>query len=258
MDTIQSRRTGVVTHALLLVSVGAVCLFPLISGSEKLSPGEDNLFEAANLAYESNDFAGAAEKYKQVRDAGIDSGEVLYNLGNCYFRMGRAGMAMVYYERARKFIPRNRNLLANIVLTESRAVDKITPLKVWVVARKLFFWHHRLTAREIALIFIAANAAFWASVATLAIARNRFVRIAVVLMGIILVLSGVSYTLSEIESRGLGTAVVVADEAAVQTGPGNYAVTFKLHDGTRLKLVDSREGWYQIRLADGKRGWIEA
>ncbi|MCK5558592.1 MAG: SH3 domain-containing protein, partial [Candidatus Hydrogenedentes bacterium] len=49
-----------------------------------------------------------------------------------------------------------------------------------------------------------------------------------------------------------------ADEAAVQTGPGNYAVTFKLHDGTRLKLVDWREGWYQIRLADGKRGWIEA
>ncbi len=166
-------------------------------------------------------------------------------------------MSIVYYERARKVMPRDQNLLANILLAESRTLDKITPPKVWAVARKLFVWRRMMTAREISLIFIVANAVFWASLAALVVVKNRFVKIAVVLAGIILILSGTSYALGWTERRGLGTAVVVADEAEVRTGPGNYAVTFKLHDGTRLKLVDSREEWYQIRLADGKRGWIQ-
>jgi uncharacterized protein YgiM (DUF1202 family) len=137
-------------------------------------------------------------------------------------------------------------------------MDKITPPKVWAIVQNLFVWRQSLTARELSLIFIAVNAVFWVSLAALATVKKRSVKIAVVFAGIVLVLSGTSYALGWTERRGLGTAVVVADEAEVRTGPGNYAVTFKLHDGTRLKLVDSRVDWYQIRLADGKRGWIQA
>ena len=52
-------------------------------------------------------------------------------------------------------------------------------------------------------------------------------------------------------------AVVVADEAAVHTGPGrNYMVSFSLHDGTELKVRRKEEGWCQIELPDGRRGWL--
>jgi tetratricopeptide (TPR) repeat protein len=254
---IKSKRKKLVGLAFLLAAIGAAGVWSPAADCEPFSTAETTLFIEANMAYENNEFAAAEEKYKGILDGGVESGEVLYNLGNCYFRMGELGMAIVFYERARRLMPRNQNVVANILLAESRALDKITPPKVWAVAQKLFVWRRMLTAREISSIFIAANAVFWASLAALAIVKNRFVKIAVVLAGIILILSGASYALGWTERRGLGTAVVVPDEAEVRTGPGNYAVKFKLHDGTRLKLVDSREEWYQIRLADGKRGWMQ-
>jgi len=242
---------------MLLIAVGSILLFPLLADGEVVGLSDEPLFNEANQAYNGNDFATAAEKYKQLLDMGQESGEVLYNLGNCYFRMGRLGNALVYYERARRFMPRNRNLLENIALVESRAADDIAPPKFLAVVSKGFVWHYMLNAREASLLVLAANAVFWVSLCVLTVANRRFIRATVVLFGLILILSGCSYALKEMERRGLGNAVVTVEEAAVRTGPGDYAVTFNLHDGARLRLVEARDGWYEIRLADGKRGWIE-
>lgn len=259
MRIVHGKKTGLARGVpFLLVLFGTACEFPISAWAGPSQPSAEVLFAQANQVYNKNDFAGAADKYKQLLDTGMASGQLLYNLGNCHFRMGRLGRAMVYYERARRFIPRNRNLLANIALTESRVMDKIVPPKLSLVAQKLFLWRDRLTASEISMLFLGTNAAFWLALATLTVARNRFVKAAVVCIGILLVLSGGSYAFEQIEQRSLGYAIVVADEAAVRTGPGDYGVKFDLHEGARLKLVESREGWFQIRLADGKRGWIGA
>ena len=252
----QSRvaRLGLCTVASLLA---VTSLFVVVARAESLSLDNRTLFNEANQAYSRNDFGAAAEKYQRIIDSGEKSGEVLYNLGNCHFRMGRVGMAKLYYERARKFMPRDHNVLGNIALAESRTVDKISPGKIAAVAQKLCVWHFRLTGREISVIFLAAAAAFWVCLGILVFVRKRFVKTAIALAALLLVLSGSSYALKEIERRGLGSAVVIADQAQVRTGPGNYAITFNLHEGAQLKLVESRDGWYQIHLADGKRGWIE-
>ncbi len=258
MHTIGNERKKAARQALmLLVAVGSIFAFPLFAGGGVVDQSGQPLLNEANQAYNGNDFATAAEKYKQLIDMGQESGEVLYNLGNCYFRMDELGRALVYYERARRFMPRNHNLLKNIALVESRAADEIAAPKFLAVVSRLFFWHYMLNARETSLLVLAANAVFWVSLCVLALVNKRFIRAAVVLFGSILILSGCSYALKEVERRGLGSAVVTADEAEVRTGPGDYAVTFNLHDGARLKLVEARDGWYEIRLADGKRGWIE-
>jgi tetratricopeptide (TPR) repeat protein len=220
--------------------------------------GARSLFDRANEAYDNNDFATAVDMYQELLNTGHECGEILYNIGNCYFRTDRLGMALVYYERARRFMPRNRDLSDNIVLTESRAVDRVPVRTFEKVARRLFFWHYGLSAREISLLVVTSNVLFWTSLGILAVVRKRFVKVLVVLAGVVLLLSGLSYALREIEHHSLGEAVVTAEEAQVRTGPGDYAVTFNLHDGARLELVEAREGWYEIRLADGKRGWIEA
>jgi tetratricopeptide (TPR) repeat protein len=245
-------------HALItLVVVSLFCLFPRLVSGEVGVLSEEALFDQANKAYVGNDFATAAEKYKQLLGMGHESGEVLYNLGNCHFRMGELGKALVCYERAKRFMPRNRNLLDNIGLAESRAADRIVAPKFLSVLQKLLFWHYRLSARETSIVILAVNAAFWASLCVFALAKKRFVKAAVVVLGLMLVLLGGSYAFRELRRLGMGSAVVTAPEAEVRTGPGDYAVTFSLHDGARLKLVEAREGWYEIRLADGKRGWIE-
>lgn len=245
-------------NALIMsVVVSLFCLFPRFVSCEVGGLGEETLFDQANQAYTGNDFATAAEKYGQLLDMGHESGEVLYNLGNCHFRMGELGRALVCYERAKRFMPRNRNLLDNIALAESRAADNIVAPKPMAVLKRLLFWHYRLNARETSTLILAVNAMFWAGLCVFAVAKKRFVKAAVVVLGLVLILLGGSYAFRELGRLGMGTAVVTAPEAEVRTGPGDYAVTFSLHDGARLKLVEAREGWYEIRLADGKRGWIE-
>jgi uncharacterized protein YgiM (DUF1202 family) len=52
-------------------------------------------------------------------------------------------------------------------------------------------------------------------------------------------------------------AVVVAEETEVRTGPGrNYMKSFDLHDGVELRVQKNRDGWCQIELSDGRRGWL--
>jgi tetratricopeptide (TPR) repeat protein len=253
------QRARVAKHGLAVVVV--LTVFSLLTSSAEAAiagAGARSLFDRANEAYNNNDFVTAVETYKELLNTGHECGEILYNIGNCYFRMDRIGMALVHYERARRFMPRNHNLLDNIALTESRAIDRVVVPTYQTVARALLFWHYRLTAREISFIVVVSNVVFWACLGVLAVSRKRLLRVLVVLSGAILVLSGGSYVFRQIERRGLGDAVVTAEEAQIRTGPGDYAVTFSLHDGARLDLVEAREGWYQIQLADGKRGWIEA
>jgi SH3-like domain-containing protein len=33
---------------------------------------------------------------------------------------------------------------------------------------------------------------------------------------------------------------------------------FILHEGTKVTIIDELSGWQNIRLRDGKEGWIEA
>ena len=33
---------------------------------------------------------------------------------------------------------------------------------------------------------------------------------------------------------------------------------FRLHEGTKVKIIDNLSGWSQIQIADGQKGWIPA
>ena len=64
--------------------------------------------------------------FKQILKHGIESGNVYYNIGNCYFKSHNYGHAMLYYKKAKKFIPHDKDLNNNIELINRLYVkDKI-------------------------------------------------------------------------------------------------------------------------------------
>ena len=46
---------------------------------------------------------------------------------------------------------------------------------------------------------------------------------------------------------------------SVKSSPGADASKdlFILHEGTKVKIVDSVGSWYNIELADGRQGWMQ-
>src|SRR3989344_6976224 len=70
-------------------------------------------FTVANELYKKGSYAGAAKVYEAVRAGGYHSGALNFNLGNTYFKLGQLGKAILNYERARRILPRDADVLSN-------------------------------------------------------------------------------------------------------------------------------------------------
>jgi len=52
-------------------------------------------------------------------------------------------------------------------------------------------------------------------------------------------------------------AIVFTQESQVRTDPNlSGEETFRLHEGTKVQVLDTISNWKQIQLTDGKTGWI--
>jgi tetratricopeptide (TPR) repeat protein len=71
-------------------------------------------FYQANDFYEKGQFQSAVDSYQKLLESGYESGNLYYNLGNAYFKLGNKGQAILYYEKARRLIPSDADLKANL------------------------------------------------------------------------------------------------------------------------------------------------
>ena len=102
--------------------------------------GQGAFFDEGNQRYQAGDFDGALERYAQILDDGLESGELYYNIGNTYFKLGELGPAILYYERARRLMPSDGDLLANLELARSLTADEIAPLPGFWLFRAVGWW----------------------------------------------------------------------------------------------------------------------
>ena len=61
-------------------------------------------FEKANKLYNDDQYAEAAEAYLQISKNGV-SANLLFNLGNAYFKADQLGRSMAAYHRALQLAP---------------------------------------------------------------------------------------------------------------------------------------------------------
>ena len=52
-------------------------------------------------------------------------------------------------------------------------------------------------------------------------------------------------------------AIVFAAESKVKSEPNTRSEeSFRLHEGTKVQVLDTVQNWKKIKLADGKTGWV--
>src|SRR5262245_44859866 len=131
-------------------------------------------FEQANEAYFARDFKKAIDLYSDLEKRGVRSGDLFYNLGNTYYRLGQVGGAVYYYTKALRYHPRDRDLAANYRYILSKRADKIEEPILSKVYHKLCFWVDLTTLKELLILATACYIllfVFWG----LWIARKRMV-----------------------------------------------------------------------------------
>ncbi|MCB0296035.1 MAG: tetratricopeptide repeat protein, partial [Calditrichaeota bacterium] len=65
------------------------------------------------------------EWYRKIVDSGFEASQVYYNMGNCYYKQDRTGLAVLYYEKARKLNPNDREINENLQLANLKVKDRI-------------------------------------------------------------------------------------------------------------------------------------
>lgn len=216
-------------------------------------------FGEGNQSYETGNYAAASEKYEAVLQAGNKNGHVYFNLGNARFRQGKKGEAIAAYLAAKRLLPRDPDISANLDFALKGVADKLDPTLNRSAFVSLFFWTENLTTKEqvyFGAALLAFGALLWA-LSVFAASLHAFRNFAIAIWFFAMVcMAGLSVAASE----DLPWAAVTANIATVYSGPSKTAnsAVFELHEGAPV-AIDKVEGdWYKIRLSDNKRGWINA
>ena len=107
--------------SLLLLFIGSASVVRAQSGSDSLVAATpetllvqkaginslaavEQVLDAANTAYINSDYHRAIEAYRQLMLRGYASDKLYYNLANAYFKAGRYGKAILFYNRALRLL----------------------------------------------------------------------------------------------------------------------------------------------------------
>jgi tetratricopeptide (TPR) repeat protein len=237
-------------------------IFNFIYVCETYASQVDERFEKGNSFYREGEFEKAIEEYKSLVDEGYLSTSLFYNLGNAYYRVGKIGYAILYYEKAHKLSPSDDDITHNINFAYLSTVDRIQPLPKFF----LFEWWEELLSSftvngwayivfifYLVLIILIALYFFASSVS-----QQRLIFFSGIATLLIFALTISLLVIKVNREATLKSGVIVEQVVTVKSSPDpNSTDSFIIHEGLKVNLEDSLDNWVKIRLADGKVGWVE-
>jgi hypothetical protein len=240
-----------VNKKILISLFTLLCHIPLVHAEDFI-----NEVARANDLYESNNYQQAADSYESLRKRGLNNGQLYYNLGNTYIRLGNIGPAILNYIRAQKLIPRDENLQANLNFAVQQTRDKITPPPPDKFAT-IFFWVNDLSLNENVNFAFAINLAFWLILTAWFYFRTNFLRLARNSIAFLLLLAFIAIGVKLNLGSNSKIGVVLAKMVSVKSGLDASNITlFELHEGALVNIIDQRQGWIEVQLDSRQKGWI--
>lgn len=219
------------------------------------------MLRRGNEFYVSKQYNKAIEAYENLTEQGYEGTELFYNLGNAYYRVGKLGYAILYYEKALKLSPSDEDVRHNIALVNLQTVDKIETLPGFF----LFEWWESL----LSLFSVSGWAIFAFIIYLLLLAvivvyvftSSAFVQRISVYGGLaVIVFLALSITILTVNlnrENNVKKGVIIEQTATAKLAPDNKSNdAFVIHEGLKVTVEDRLSNWLKIRLEDGKIGWL--
>ena len=237
-------------------------VFYLLLTPSLLTPASAITKAEADSAYVHGEYQKAIDSYETLLKKGV-SAELYYNLGNAYYRTENITRAVLNYERALLLSPSDHDIRFNLQMARSKTIDKIVP------EQEMFFvtWYRSLVnlasvdgwamialiclglAIILALIYLFSDLVWLRKVAFFG----------ALFMIVIFVCSNLFAHQQKTQLLNRTGAIITESAVTVKSTPAKNGIDlFILHEGTKVTIIDaSMKEWKEIRLADGKEGWIE-
>lgn len=221
------------------------------------------LWDRANTAYINGDYHAAMEFYEELVARGLGSAKLYYNLGNAYFKDGLTGRAILYYHKALRLAPGNDDIRYNLSVAEARAKDRIEAIPDFFLTEWIRAAHRTMSCTAWSVLSLAALVLTLGLFLIYLLAQRLSLRkggfYGTILAGVLFVLTTCFAAGERREMLDDSHAVVMAASTAVKSSPDKSSTDlFVLHEGTLVSITNRLEGWCEITIADGKKGWLEA
>ena len=263
----KSVSTGAVGILLVLVMMlgGSSSVMAQKQDTLKINESESvqSLKQKADEAYSKGKYQDAITAYEAALKKG-KSANLYYNLGNAYYRTDNITRAVINYEKARLLAPGDKDILHNLDVARSKTIDNIQP------GEKIFFkvWFENIKT--------SMGIDTWATVSLISLvvalilflvylfAKQMVVRKVAFYLSVCLVIFFIlgnvfASQLKDIATNSKGAIIVSPSVTAKKTPTDQGVDVCILHEGTRVEITDEAlKGWYEIRIADGREGWISS
>lgn len=214
-----------------------------------------------DAAFTDGDFTKAVEMYSQILNGGHTSAALEYNLGSAYFKLNRVGQAILHLERARRLSPRDDDIQFNLKYVKLYRQDQLDLPERSALVERFEGIRSNFTVDELAW----ATLVFWCIMVPgfMVYWRKRGQRFGkqvyyIFLSATILFILAAGWLSDRYRLDSQKQIVIMQAEVQIHSAPVESSkVLFILHEGMEGMVKSKTDGWLEIKLADGKTGWVQ-
>ncbi len=220
----------------------------------------DSVIAQASRAYAGGDHANALALFDSANTA-FTSPALLYNIGNCHFKLNDIPHAILFYERALRLAPGDADVQTNLELARQNVVDRVNELPTFTLGSTWGRLRGGRDADQWARRSLWACLLLFGALAAAVATRQRTTRrLLFAVSGLLLVGTVLSVSFATFRDRELAddsSAIIMSPKVDVRSEPRNSGtVLFVLHKGTKVTILQQENGWNEVQLANGSVGWM--
>jgi tetratricopeptide (TPR) repeat protein len=216
----------------------------------------------AEKFYTEKKYKEAIASYESLLKEGYTSYKLHYNLGNAYYKNKELGKAIYHYELANKLEPNNEDVLTNLRIANEKTIDKIE-------SKENFF----LSVIKSGLVNALSTSGWaWLSIISLIVSLGLFflfftsqnlvlkrVGFFAGLLCFLLFPASMVLGFSALNDKQNNKfAIITARETRTHEEPSDASGSkFSLHEGTRVRVLETNDEWTNIKLENGNEAWIK-
>ena len=246
------KRLGSIKKTFLII----LLFFTVLSFAQNRS-----LFEQGKSLYKAEKYQEAVNSWMKIIANEQHASELYFNLGNAHYKLNNIGPSIYYYEKALLLAPNDADIKNNLAFAENAKVDAIESLP-----KTIFYkWYHTISdvltfdgwAYSTVLFSICFMLFFLIYYFSYSERIKRLFFAAAVFS---IVFLGMSLSMAySIYDDGIKNqpAIIFAESIEVREAPNlGSVISFTLHEGTKVQIVEKVTDWALIEIANGKEGWI--
>ena len=213
----------------------------------------ERTFADAARAYDTNQLADAIAGWQALADEGQALPEVLFNLGNAYYRHGDLGEAILAYRRAQRLAPRDPDVRANLGFAAQSAGIELPARKPLAAVLLDFSRAEWLGFGAVCFWLLAGALAVW-----IAWPRFRFAaRPAAAVLAALLLLALAGLALYRDLDRTPEGVVMLAGHKVLSSPLETATPLLAVPAGAIVRMRENRGTWIEVEIGE-TRGWLPA